>query len=182
MSASAIGVSALTPEGAHAALVDGKTVLDLAEGFQLRRVRVMGASRIELTGFTDAMRERLTGYGLFHEIISWKLPMFVPTDGAGIDVLSQGARTLSDRTPLRAGRLTMPGYAGELARRLAREAEAVCRQYLSNGRREGRYWLVGDVRTRRGGRCSCGSSESAEGRRPANGPMPRPASTATYSI
>jgi hypothetical protein len=39
----------------------------------------------------------------------------------------------------------MPGHAGELARRLAREAEAVCRQYLSNGRREGRYWIVGDV-------------------------------------
>lgn len=36
--------------------------------------------------------------------------------------------------------------AAELAHRLAREAEAVCRHYLSNGRREGRYWLVGDVR------------------------------------
>ena len=35
--------------------------------------------------------------------------------------------------------------AAELAHRLAREAEAVCRHYLSNGRREGRYWLVGDV-------------------------------------
>lgn len=35
--------------------------------------------------------------------------------------------------------------AAELAYRLAREAEAVCRHYLSNGRREGRYWLVGDV-------------------------------------
>ena len=34
----------------------------------------------------------------------------------------------------------------ELAHRLARDAEAVCRHYLSNGRREGRYWLVGDVR------------------------------------
>ncbi|MGH6863609.1 MAG: hypothetical protein ACREEA_07950 [Stellaceae bacterium] len=33
--------------------------------------------------------------------------------------------------------------ASELARRLAREAEAVCRHYLSNGRREGRYWLGG---------------------------------------
>jgi hypothetical protein len=40
----------------------------------------------------------------------------------------------------------MPGFAGELARRLAREAEMVCRQYLSNGRREGRYWMVGDVK------------------------------------
>ena len=35
--------------------------------------------------------------------------------------------------------------APELARRLAREAEAVCRYYLPNGRREGRYWLVGDL-------------------------------------
>ena len=36
--------------------------------------------------------------------------------------------------------------ASDLAHRLAREAEAVCRHYLSNGRRQGNYWLVGDVR------------------------------------
>jgi hypothetical protein len=36
--------------------------------------------------------------------------------------------------------------ASELARRLAHDAEAVCRHYLSNGRRRGRYWTVGDVR------------------------------------
>jgi len=36
--------------------------------------------------------------------------------------------------------------ASELARRLARDAEAVCRHYLSNGRRQGRYWTVGDIR------------------------------------
>ncbi|CAH2406327.1 DUF7146 domain-containing protein [Mesorhizobium escarrei] len=40
----------------------------------------------------------------------------------------------------------MPRDASELARRLARHAEAVCRHYLSNGRRRGRYWTVGDVR------------------------------------
>jgi hypothetical protein len=39
----------------------------------------------------------------------------------------------------------MNSPATELAHRLARDAEAVCRHYLSNGRREGRYWLVGDV-------------------------------------
>ncbi len=39
----------------------------------------------------------------------------------------------------------MPREASELARRLAREAEAVCRDYLSNGKRAGRYWVVGDV-------------------------------------
>jgi hypothetical protein len=40
----------------------------------------------------------------------------------------------------------MPRDASELAHRLAQEAEAVCRHYLSNGRRQGRYWTVGDVR------------------------------------
>ena len=39
----------------------------------------------------------------------------------------------------------MASQAAELARRLARDAEAVCRRYLSNGRRQGRYWVVGDV-------------------------------------
>jgi len=34
----------------------------------------------------------------------------------------------------------------DLATRLANRAEAVCRHYLSNGHRQGRYWLVGDVR------------------------------------
>jgi hypothetical protein len=40
----------------------------------------------------------------------------------------------------------MLSQAAELAHRLARDAEAVCRHYLSNGRREGCHWLVGDVR------------------------------------
>src|ERR1700676_364517 len=40
----------------------------------------------------------------------------------------------------------MLSQAAELAHRLARDAAAVCRHYLSNGRREGCYWLVGDVR------------------------------------
>ena len=39
----------------------------------------------------------------------------------------------------------MPNTASDLACRLARDAEAVCRHYLSSGRRHGRYWLVGDV-------------------------------------
>lgn len=36
--------------------------------------------------------------------------------------------------------------ASDLAQRLGQQAEAVCRHYLSAGRREGRYWLVGDAR------------------------------------
>jgi Toprim domain len=36
--------------------------------------------------------------------------------------------------------------ASALAQRLAQSAEAVCRHYLSNGRHQGRYWVVGDAR------------------------------------
>jgi hypothetical protein len=44
----------------------------------------------------------------------------------------------------------MAGEAADLAHRLARDAEAVCRHYLSNGRRQGGYWLVGDIRNAKG--------------------------------
>jgi predicted RNA methylase len=94
--ATATGASTLTPDDAFAALMEGRTVLDLAEGLQLHRVRVMGAHRIELSGFTDTMRDRLRAYGLFSEIISWKLRMFVPTDATGMEVLAK----VLDRYPV----------------------------------------------------------------------------------
>ncbi|MGQ3141269.1 DUF7146 domain-containing protein [Rhizobium oryzihabitans] len=40
--------------------------------------------------------------------------------------------------------------ASELADRLARDAEAVCRHYLSAGRRAGNYWIVGDTANSKG--------------------------------
>lgn len=39
----------------------------------------------------------------------------------------------------------MRSPAADLARRLAQNAETVCRHYLHNGHRHGRYWVVGDV-------------------------------------
>ena len=57
----------------------------------------------------------------------------------------------------------MPRDASELAHRLAREAEAVCRHYLSNGKREGRYWLVGDVHNTPAARCSSRLRDSPKG-------------------
>ncbi|RZI38652.1 methylase, partial [Herbaspirillum sp. HC18] len=50
--ATTTGTTALKPDDAFMALMDGRTILDLAEGLQLRRARVMGANRIELSGFT----------------------------------------------------------------------------------------------------------------------------------
>ncbi len=79
----------LSTDQAYAALTLGKTILDLAEGLQLRRSRVMGVNRIELTGFTEGMRDRLRAYGLFSEIISWKLRFFVPVDSSGPAILGK---------------------------------------------------------------------------------------------
>ena len=142
----ATGAPTLTPESAFVALMDGRTVLDLAEGLRLRRVRVMTANRIELFGLHrhDARAaQRLR-----------PLPRDHLVEAAHVRARRrqrrrcprQGAGALSARTHRRTGGRMMSRDASELAHRLAREAEAVCRHYLSNGRREGRYWLVGDVR------------------------------------
>ncbi|BAM86848.1 methylase/helicase [Bradyrhizobium oligotrophicum S58] len=80
---------ALAPEDAFTALLRDGDVLELNEGLQLRRVRVMGASRIELSGFSDELRDCLRAYGLFGEIISWKLRMFVPSDARGAAILAK---------------------------------------------------------------------------------------------
>jgi hypothetical protein len=87
--AASTGTTNLTSDDAYAALVDGRTILDLADGLQLRRARVMGANRIELSGFSDTMRDRLRAYGLFSEIISWKLRFFVPVGTSGPAILGK---------------------------------------------------------------------------------------------
>ena len=40
--------------------------------------------------------------------------------------------------------------ARDLSAQLADRVEAVCRHYLSNGRRSGGYWIVGDTRNAKG--------------------------------
>ena len=56
----------------------------------------MGASRAELSGFTDAMVDRLKAMGLISEIIAWKLRLFVPTGASGPQILA----ALMERHPL----------------------------------------------------------------------------------
>src|SRR3954466_2002835 len=62
-------------------------------------------------------------------------------------------------------RRDMPRDATELAHRLAREAEAVCRHYLSNGRRVGNYWQGGDGRNAPGRSMFVRLSRDASGKR-----------------
>jgi predicted RNA methylase len=79
----------LSADEAFALLVEGRTILELADGMQLRPSRVMHARRIELVGFDEETRERFKADGLFSEIISWKLRLFVPADEAGPGVLAK---------------------------------------------------------------------------------------------
>jgi predicted RNA methylase len=90
------GTPTLAPADAFTAVLDGRTILQLADGLGLRRVKVMGEFRIELSGFSDGMVERLKAIGLISEIISWKLRLFVPTGAAGPAILEK----LMERHPL----------------------------------------------------------------------------------
>jgi hypothetical protein len=81
----------------HAIVLEGKTVVRLAEGMELHRSRVMGVNRIELSGFTEAQKDRLKADGFFSEIISWKLRLFCPADASGVAVLDH----LLARFPIR---------------------------------------------------------------------------------
>ena len=64
-------------------------MLQLANGPQLRRQRVMSEYCVELTGFSEGMRDRLRAIGLFSEIIAWKLRFFVPVGAAGEEILAR---------------------------------------------------------------------------------------------
>lgn len=75
---------------------EGKVTAHLADGLVLRRARVMNEYRVELTGFTSGMVDALKARGLFGEIISWKLRLFVPVGESGKAVFE----SLADRWPL----------------------------------------------------------------------------------
>jgi len=79
----------LTAAQVHALVLEGKTVVRLAEGMELHRSRVMGVNRIELSGFTEAAKDRLKADGFFSEIIAWKLRLFCPVDPSGIAILDR---------------------------------------------------------------------------------------------
>jgi hypothetical protein len=78
----------ISPDDAWNALLDGKTGLELADGLEIRRSRIMGEHRIELTGFTDGMVDRLKAMGLTSEIISWRLRLFVPVVATAPTILA----------------------------------------------------------------------------------------------
>jgi hypothetical protein len=78
----------LTPEEAWTALGGGRS-LALVGGLALRRVTVMHAPRIELTGFAAEDVPHLKAKGLIGEIIGWKLRLFLPMSEDGPRILGK---------------------------------------------------------------------------------------------
>jgi predicted RNA methylase len=95
-SATDTGMAAISPAEAWTAVLDGRSILKLQDGLQLRRVKVMNTHRVELMEFSDGMVDRLKTLGLMSEIIAWKLRLFVPTGANGCEVLT----ALLERHPL----------------------------------------------------------------------------------
>jgi len=87
--ATQVDAPTLSPADAFVAVLDGRTLLQLQDGLELRRVKVMGDFRVELSGFTEGMVDRLKATGLISEIISWKLRLFVPTGAEGTTILAK---------------------------------------------------------------------------------------------
>ena len=79
----------LDPEQAWRSVIDGSSVISLAGEMTVRRVRVMNDNRVELTGFTNGMRDWLRSIGLFSEMIAWKLRFFFPVTEEGAAILSR---------------------------------------------------------------------------------------------
>ena len=79
----------LDPEQAWRSVIDGSSVISLAGEMTVRRVRVMNDNRVEVTGFTDGMRDWLRSIGLFSEMIAWKLRFFIPVTDEGFAILSR---------------------------------------------------------------------------------------------
>jgi len=77
LEATGAGAPALAPIAAIAAVMQDGAGLVLAEGLALKRALVTNRHRLELTGFSDAMVDRLKAQGLVSEIIAWKLRLFV---------------------------------------------------------------------------------------------------------
>jgi hypothetical protein len=78
----------LTPGEAWSALSEGRS-LPLAGGLFLRRVTVMHAPRIELTGFDGDDVPGLKAKGFIGEIIAWKLRLFLPVSDEGPTILGK---------------------------------------------------------------------------------------------
>ncbi|MFA1677211.1 strawberry notch-like NTP hydrolase domain-containing protein [Rhizobium mongolense] len=68
----------ITPAEMLEAVVERGSTVNIAGGLTLKRSRVMGEYRLEITGHTPSSLPALKAMGCFTEIISWTTRLFVP--------------------------------------------------------------------------------------------------------
>ena len=69
---------ALSHQSAIELLLSEARTIKLRDGLTLRKAKVMGRDRVELTGFGESSVPALKALGLVSEIIAWRLRLFVP--------------------------------------------------------------------------------------------------------
>ena len=71
------------------AMLERGATLQLSDGLSARRSLIANMARIELIGFIDTHLDRLKALGLYAEIISWKLRLFIPANKRGVAILAK---------------------------------------------------------------------------------------------
>ena len=85
-----VGRTFETPEQVFTAVVEQGEAVALSEGIVLRRTKVHGETRLEVSGVKSALFPYFRQMGLIEEQIQWRNRFFVPTDeGEGVKILRQ---------------------------------------------------------------------------------------------
>jgi hypothetical protein len=78
-----------SPQQLHLKVLDGNYVVSLSNGWEIKRSRVTGEDRIEITGPDYAHLGELQRAGVFTERIQWNTRFFIPTDASGPGVIEK---------------------------------------------------------------------------------------------
>ena len=86
----------LKPHEVWGAVIERGAKFTLANGWSVRRSRIMDENRFELVGPVDTDLPTLKALGFMTEIINWKTRLFIPRGNAAVETLAR----MLDRTPV----------------------------------------------------------------------------------
>ena len=150
------GAASLTAAQVHALVLEGKTVVQAGRRDGVAPLpRHGGEPDRACPASRKSAKDRLKADGFFSEIISWKLRLFCPTDAYRASPCSDRLLARCPVTGLHARQGCWSAHVignrrGDLARLWRKMPRACVVHYLPAGRREGSYWMVGDLQNNPG--------------------------------